>query len=66
MYPMYAPEFVRADQSYRLEGFRRWSRHHGELNGSVGVGYTPSVEKGHRRVVLRRAVRVVLRRAVAR
>jgi len=56
MFPMYTPEFVRAEQSYRLEGFRRWSRHRGETNGSVGVDYTPPQKKGHRRVVIRPAV----------
>jgi hypothetical protein len=56
MFPMYNPEFVRAEQSYRLEGFRRWSRRRGETNGSVGVDHTPSVDKGHHRVVIRPAV----------
>lgn len=56
MFPIYTPEFVRAEQSYRLEGFRRWSRHRGETSGSVGVDYTPPQEKGHHRVVIRPAV----------
>jgi len=53
MFPIYAtPEFIRAEQSYRLEGFRRWSRR-AETSGSVGADYTPPQEKGHRRVVVR-------------
>ena len=53
---IYTPEFVRAEQSYRLEGFRRWSRRRGETSGSVGVDYTPPQEKCHHRVVIRPAV----------
>jgi hypothetical protein len=42
MFPIYAtPEFVRAEQSYRLEGFHRWSRRRGETSGSAGVDDTP-------------------------
>lgn len=26
MFPMSTPEIVRAEQTHRLEGFRRWSR----------------------------------------
>jgi hypothetical protein len=56
MFPTYTPEFVRAEQSHRLEGFRRWSRHRGETSGSVGVDYTPLPQTGHHRVVFRPAV----------
>jgi hypothetical protein len=59
MFPIYAtPEFVRAEQSYRLEGFRRWSRRR-DTSGSVSVDYTPPKEKGRRR-------RVAIRPAVGR
>lgn len=53
---IFSPEFVRAEQSYRLEGFRRWSRRRGETGGSVGVDYTPTPKTGHHRRFLRPAV----------
>jgi hypothetical protein len=55
MFPIYSPEFAKAEQSYRLESFRRWSRRRGQTGGSVGVDYTPRPEKGHHRRVVRPA-----------
>jgi hypothetical protein len=37
MLPIYTPEFVRAEQSYRLESYRRWLRRHGETRRPAGV-----------------------------
>ena len=51
LFPIYSPEFVRAEQEYRLEGFRRWSRHRVDTSGSAGVDHTPPQQKEHRRAV---------------
>lgn len=35
MVHLYTPEFIEAEQSYRLEGFHRWSRHRVGIDGDV-------------------------------
>jgi hypothetical protein len=45
MFPIYTPEFVRAEQSYRLEGYRRWLRRHSDPLRSVGVEHTPPASR---------------------
>lgn len=52
MFPTVTPDIVRAEQSHRLEGFRRWSLlHRGGVEpeaGRDGVAQTPSRHSHYR------------------
>ncbi len=63
MFPMTTPELVRAEQSSRLAGFRRWSRRHPDGAQDLepgGSGLIAMTEGGSRH--RRRSVRPVLGR----
>jgi hypothetical protein len=49
MFPIFAPEFIRAEQAYRLEGYHRWMRRHGQTIRPVEVDSAPRSSRRHSR-----------------
>jgi hypothetical protein len=52
MVHLYTPEFIYAEQSYRLEGFHRWSRHRGAVGGFVVAAPVVPDDECHQEVGL--------------